>query len=68
MKKIIFLLLLLMIPFKINALSASAYIVMDQNSGRVLEGSNTDEPRLIASISKIMTAVQEVIACQKLQK
>ena len=30
---------------------------MDQDSGRVLEGSNIDKSRLIASISKIMTCI-----------
>ena len=44
-------------PFKVNAIGASSYIVMDQNSGRVLEGSNLDKTRLIASISKIMTCI-----------
>lgn len=57
MKKIFFLLVLILIPFKVNAIGASSYIVMDQNSGRVLEGSNLDKKRLIASISKIMTAI-----------
>ncbi len=56
MKKII-LLLLLLIPFNIKALSASSYIVMDMDSGRVLEGKNTDKVSLIASTTKILTAI-----------
>lgn len=57
MKKIIFFLIVFLIPFKVNGLVASSYIVMDQDSGRVLEGSNINDKRLIASISKIMTAI-----------
>ncbi len=56
MKKIV-LFLILFIPFKINALSASSYIVMDANSKRVLEGSNINSKKLIASTTKIMTAI-----------
>ena len=56
MKKILFLILII-IPFQVKALSASSYIVMDQDSGRVLEGVNTDKQSLIASITKIMTCI-----------
>lgn len=56
LRKIIFLFLIL-IPFSVKAISASSYIVMDQDSGRVLEGSNIDKESLIASISKIMTCI-----------
>ena len=56
MKKIIFLLLFL-IPIKIKALSASSYIVMDYDSGRVLEGSNINTKKMIASTTKIMTCI-----------
>ena len=52
MKKII-LLIILIIPFKVNA----SYIVMDKNSSRVLEGNNIHEKRLIASTTKIMSAI-----------
>lgn len=55
-KKILFFLFILF-PFSVRAISASSYIVMDQDSGRVLEGSNIDKESLIASISKIMTCV-----------
>ena len=37
--------------------SASEYVLMDQNTGRVLEGKNYNKPMLIASITKIMTCV-----------
>lgn len=46
-----------MFPFKTLALSASSYVVMDYNSGRILEGSNVDSKRLIASTTKIMTCI-----------
>ena len=57
MKKILFFLIVFLIPFKVYGLNASSYIVMDSDSGRVLEGDNINSKRLIASISKIMTAV-----------
>ena len=37
--------------------SASEYILLDQTTGRVLEGKNYDASMLIASITKIMTCV-----------
>ena len=49
--------LIILFPVKVYSISASSYIVMDQDSGRVLEGSNINNKRLIASISKIMTAI-----------
>ena len=57
MKKIILILFMFLFPMKVSAISASSYIVMDQDSGRVLESHNSDSRRLIASITKIMTAV-----------
>lgn len=56
MKKIITILILL-IPFNINAISASSYIVMDMDTNEVLDGQNIHNERLIASISKIMTCI-----------
>lgn len=47
----------MLIPFKVNALSASSYIVMDTDNNRVLEGSNINKISLIASITKIMTSM-----------
>jgi len=37
--------------------SASSAVLMDADSGRILYSQNADTPRLIASITKIMTAV-----------
>ena len=37
--------------------SAASAVLIEQNSGRVLYAQNADEERLIASITKIMTAV-----------
>ena len=56
MKKLL-LIILLLIPININAASASSYIVMDMDNGRVLQGSNIHESYLTASIAKIMTAI-----------
>lgn len=55
MKKNI-LLLIMLFPLNVNAISAAAYIVMDSDNNRVLEGSNINVPYLIASTTKIMTA------------
>ena len=58
MKKILlFLLCLFLIIPRINASTSSAYeyVLMDMDSGRVLASKNKDSPRLIASITKIMT-------------
>jgi D-alanyl-D-alanine carboxypeptidase len=40
--------------------SAASAILMDADSGRVLYEQNADEPRLIASITKLMTALVAV--------
>lgn len=53
MKKIILIIALFFI-FNIN--SYASYIVFDQDSHNVLKGENIHEQRLIASISKVMTA------------
>lgn len=55
--KILLLLLLLFFPLKVNAVSAEAYSVMDYDSGRILAGSNLEKEKLIASTTKIMTAI-----------
>lgn len=54
-----FLLLLLLIPFTINAYgtSATSAILMDTDSGRTIYGNNINNIRSVASISKIMTAI-----------
>lgn len=56
MKKIILFLFLLLIPIDVEASSAS-FAVMDSDSGRILAGSNINESMLIASTTKIMTAI-----------
>ena len=58
MKKLLILLLIL-IPIKINALEVSARsaILMDSDSGRILYAKDIDTKRLIASTTKIMTGI-----------
>ena len=60
MKRVLlfFLLFIMFIP-KINASlnSASSYVLMDEETGRVLLSKNMNNKSLIASITKIMTAV-----------
>lgn len=50
---------LLLFPTNIKASTDTAYsyVLMDLDSGRVLESKNKDTPLLIASITKIMTAI-----------
>lgn len=57
MKKI--LLLLLLIPINVYALNIPSRnaILIDQDSGRILYSKNINEKRLIASTTKIMTAI-----------
>lgn len=58
MKKIVVLFLsFIIIPLNSFAMSAEKAVVMDINSGRVLYNLNGDDPRLIASITKIMTCL-----------
>lgn len=56
MKKI-FLLLFMFFPIKAFSISASSAIAMDLDNGRVLYGYNIEEAKLIASTTKIMTAI-----------
>ena len=58
-KLLLFLLLLLLFTVRVEASTSSAhsYILMDASSGRVLLSKDKDSKRLIASITKIMTAV-----------
>lgn len=51
----LFLTIIFLFPFKV--LAASEIVVMDLDSGRVLYEKNAHEKRLIASITKIMTAI-----------
>ena len=59
MKKIILFLLLLIIPFNTYALSTSSedVILFSEDTNRVLYGKNINKRHLIASTTKIMTAV-----------
>ena len=54
MKKYIILLIIILFPLKVNATSTT---LMDMDTNRVLYNSNGNDVRLIASISKIMTAI-----------
>ncbi len=56
MKKFI-LAVLIILPVKVLAISASSAIAMDLDNGRVLYGYNIDSEKLIASTTKIMTAI-----------
>ena len=57
MKKYILFFLLLFFPSSVLAISASSSIAMDLTTGRVLHRNDIDNPRLIASTTKIMTAI-----------
>ena len=59
MNKYIFFLLFLLFPFNIYAYSDTSHssIVMDIDSGRILYKNNIDNKMLIASTTKIMTAI-----------
>ena len=62
MKKVIILLMLvvmLFVPCGVSGLSLScrSCVLMDSDSGRVLYAKDENNPRLIASITKIMTAI-----------
>ena len=67
MKKVL-LLILLILPLNVNAISASSYIVMDSDTNRVLEGSNINKKSLIASITKIMTSMVVINNSKDLNK
>ena len=58
-KLLLFLLCLYLIIPNVRASTSSAYeyVLMDMDSGRVLASKNKDSPRLIASITKIMTCI-----------
>lgn len=56
MKKIL-LLIILLFPISVFAMSVDLAIVMDLDSGRVLYGKNIHKEKLIASTTKIMTAI-----------
>ena len=57
MKRIVIILIIIIFPLKVGAISASSYIVMDTDNNRVLEGNNINKESLIASITKILTSM-----------
>ena len=60
MKKVLLFSLLFFIGINITQAStstANSYVLMDQDTGRVIESKNKDTPMLIASITKIMTCI-----------
>lgn len=57
MKKFVFLILVFCLPFSVLADTAHSSIVMEISSGRILYSNNSNQPRLIASITKIMTCI-----------
>ena len=57
MKKILCFLVLLLVPLKVFAISASSYIAYDLDNDIVYYEKNVDDKRLIASITKILTAI-----------
>ena len=57
MKRVILLIVVLICPVICFAESSESYIVMDAESLRVLDGKNINREKLIASTSKIMTAI-----------
>lgn len=57
MKKVVAFLIIFFIPIKVLAINCNNCIVMDMDSGRILYESNKDKQMLIASTTKIMTAV-----------
>lgn len=60
MKKVLLFSLLFFVGINVclaSTSTASSYVLMDMNSGRVIESKNKDNPMLIASITKIMTCI-----------
>ena len=60
MKKVLLFSLLFFIGInnvKASTSTANSYVLMDMDTGRVIESKNKDTPMLIASITKIMTCI-----------
>ena len=53
---------ILVFPFRVNGISAQSAILMDSTTGRVLYNKQSDRRSLIASTTKIMTAL---IVCEQ---
>lgn len=60
--KRLFIFLLVLIPFDVNAFGsfAKSAILMDMDSGRILYGKDINYTQSVASISKIMTAISVI--------
>ena len=71
MKKILVMIIIICSLLPINVwgidVSSECFILMEQNSGRVIAGKNIHRPKLIASVTKIMTAII-AIESKKLDK
>ena len=59
---------ILLLPSQVNAVSAHSAIVIDAETGRVLYEKNADERALIASTTKIMTALVICEQCNVLDR
>ena len=58
MKKVFLLLLLILFPINIDAFNlGKSAILIEENTKRILVAKNINEKRLIASTTKIMTAI-----------
>lgn len=51
------LLMICLLSFNVNAISTSSYIVYNISNDNIISGNNIHSPRLIASVSKIMTCI-----------
>ena len=58
----------LFFPSRVNAISAQSAIVLDSGTGRVLYEKNPDQKSLIASTTKIMTALLICEHCNVLDR
>lgn len=58
----------LLFPCKVNAISAQKAVLLDGQTGRILYGKNMDERSLIASTTKIMTALVVCEHCNVLDR
>lgn len=56
------------LPFSVHAISAQKAILMDGNTGRILYEKNADSQSLIASTTKIMTALVVCEQCNVLDR
>ena len=59
---------ILFFPVKVSGISAKSAIVLDGNTGRILYDKNADERGLIASTTKIMTALIVSEQCNVLDR